>query len=94
MSYLNRAQLRILEIDFTTDDSDDDIESVDAITVYRDAQSRTAGNGYSVAAQAAASEGAAPSALGTSLGSAEVWIYLGEQIPRPGVIVLDQATQS
>lgn len=94
MSYLQRGNQRILDIDFTTDNSDNDIESVDGLTYYRDAQSRTAANGYSISAQAASAAGTAPVALGTTLGSAEVWIYLGEQIPRIGVIVLDQATQA
>ncbi len=94
MSHLARQNMRILEIDFTTDNSDNDMESIDTITFFRDAQSRTASNGFDVPFLAAASEGAAGSAAGTSLGSVEVWIYLSQQIPRIGVIVLDQAVQS
>ncbi len=91
--HLGRGNMRILEIDLTTDNSDNDIESIDTVQFFRDAQSRTAGNGFSVPFLAAASEGAAGSVAGTSLGSSEVWIYFSQQLPRVGVLVLDQATQ-
>lgn len=44
----DRVNYRILEIDFTTDNSDNDIADVDGVTYYRSGQSRTAGNGFSV----------------------------------------------
>lgn len=85
---------RILEIDFTTDNSDNDIESIDALTFYRDPNERVDGNGISLSARAGAGEGGTQSALGTSLGSNEVWIELGEQQVDFSVIVLDQNTQA
>jgi len=90
----DRHAQRILEIDFTTDNSDDDIESIDAVTYFFTGQSRTAAAGFSPDATASDGEGGTKSALGTTLGSNEVWIWLSEQIPPPNVIVLDQATQA
>ena len=91
----DRQNQRILEIDFTTDNSDNDIFDVDALTFFRSAQSRTAGNGFAVDAQQSDLEGGTKSALndGGDRASNEVWIWLSEQIPRVGVLVLSQATQ-
>lgn len=92
----DRLNYRILEIDFTTDNSDNDIADVDGITYYRDAQSRTAGNGYSVTGfQVSDGEGGTRQSTGGSdLASNEVWIWMPEQLPGFNVIVLDQNTQS
>lgn len=92
----SRHALRILDIDFTTDNSDNDIFDVDALTFYRDAQSRSASLGFSVDAVQSDGEGGTTSALndGGDRASNEVWIWLSETIPPPSVIILDQATQS
>ena len=90
----DRGNLRILDIDFTTDNSDNDIEDVISVTFYRNAQSRTAGNGFAVDFKCSAGEGGTLSAPEASLGTNEAWIWFSEQIPRIGVIVLDQATQA
>ena len=92
----DRQNQRILNIGFTTDNSDNDIFDVDSLVFYRSAQSRTASNGFAVDAQQSALEGGTKSALndGGDRASNEVWIWLSEQIPRIGVIVLDQATQA
>ncbi len=91
----DRLNLRILDIDFTTDNSDNDIADIDGVTFYRNAQSRTAGEGFAVDVQASAGEGGTKQSInGSDLASSEVWIWLSEQIPRIGVIVLDQNTQS
>jgi hypothetical protein len=92
----DRLNFRILEIDFTTDNSDNDIADVDAITYYRSAQSRTAGNGFSVTDfQLSDGEGGTKQSTGgTDLASNEVWIWMPEQLPGFNVIVMDQATQA
>ena len=91
----SRHALRILDIDFTTDNSDNDIADIDGLTFYRDAQSRSASNGFSVDAVVSAGEGGTTQAFnGSDLASNEVWIWLSETIPPPSVIILDQATQS
>lgn len=88
--------VRILDIDFTTDNSDNDIFEVDAVTYYRDAQSRAAGNGFVPDAQQSASEGGALSDLnaGADLATNEAWIWFSEAVPPVSVIILDQATQA
>jgi len=88
----DRLNYRILEIDFTVDQSDDDIEELDAVTYFRDAQSRTAGNGHAIVdVKASDGEGGTRVAVNTSIGTVELWIWLPEQIPAPNVIVLDMA---
>ena len=90
----DRLNQRILDIDFTTSNAGNDIFDVDAVTFYRNAQSRTAGNGFSVAATASDGEGGTKRDMnfGGDHASNEVWIFLSQQIPRVGVIILDQAT--
>ena len=92
----DRHNYRILEIDFTTDNSDDDIAEVDGLTFYRDHQSRKAGNGFSILGYELSDlEGGTKQSVGGSdLGSVEVWIWMPQQLPSPSVIVMDQATQS
>ncbi len=91
----DRINQRILDIDFTTDNSDNDIADVDGVTFYRSSQSRTAGEGFAVDVQVSDGEGGTKQSInGSDLASDEVWIWLSEQIPRIGVIVLDQNTQS
>ena len=90
---------RILEIDFTIDKSSDIIVQIDALTFYRDSMQRRESAGYSVSGTWADGEGGTKNALNagtatTAVGSAEKWIFLGEQIPPPSVIVLDEASQS
>lgn len=92
----DRLNHRILDIDFTTDDSDNDIVEVGGLTFYRDAQSRTAGNGFSILGyELADGEGGTRQSVGGSdLATVEAWIFLPQQIPCPSVIVLDRAVQS
>ena len=92
----SRHALRILDIDFTTDNSDNDIADIDALTYFRDGQSRTAGNGFAVVdVEVSDGEGGTRQGLnGADLASNEVWIWLPQQLPTPSVIVLDQATQA
>lgn len=92
----SRHALRILDIDYTYDNSEDNLFEVDALTFYRDAQSRSAGNGFSVDAVQSDGEGGALTDLnaGTDKGSTEIWIWLSETIPPPSVIILDHATQA
>ena len=92
----DRLNQRILQINYTKDDSDNDIFDIDALTFYRSAQSRTAGNGFAVDAQQSALEGGAKTALndGGDRASNEVWIWLSQQIPRIGVIVLNATRQA
>lgn len=92
----DRLNYRILEIDFTSDNSDNDIADVDAVTFYRDAQSRTAANGYSVVGfELSDLEGGTRQGTGgTDLASVEVWVWLPEQNFSFNVLVLDMAVQS
>lgn len=90
----SRHALRILDIDFTTGTTNNDIFEVDALTFYRDAQSRSASLGFSVDAVVSNLEGGTTQALnaGVDLVSLEAWIWLSETIPPPSVIILDLAT--
>ena len=87
----DRSSLRILDIDFLVDQSDDDIESVTALTFYRTAQSRSAGNGFSLEFKASDGEGGTKVAASASIATVEAWIWLSEQGVSPNVIVLDMA---
>ena len=91
----DRLNYRILEIELMTDNSDNDIEQIIGLTFYRDAQSKTASNGYSLLdVEVSAAEGGTRVALAASLGSSDVWIWLAEQMPTPSVIVLTHTTQA
>ncbi len=91
---LRSSHNRILVIEITTDNSDNDIESVDSVTFYRNEAERIAGNGYSVGgATAYISAGTTGGALGTSLGVNDVDIFLPEGIPAPSIIRIEQDTQ-
>ena len=85
----DRQNQRILDIVQTHDSGNNDITDVTSVTFYRSAQSKTAGNGFLVDVQLAAGEGGTKQAPGgADLASNDVWIFLSEQIPRIGGIVL------
>lgn len=89
----DRLNYRILEIDFETDDSDNDIRDITAVTYFRSGQSRTAGNGFSVTPQVSDLEGGTKQELnGADLASAEVWLWFGEQLPGFNIIVLSNVS--
>ena len=93
MIFVDRAALRILEIDYESDASTQ-VDDVNIITYFRDAQSRTAGNGRAIAFEYSDLEGGtrnASTSSDQSLNSAEVWIWLGEVLPPANVIVLSVA---
>ena len=88
---------RVLEIVVRTDNSDNDIEQIEAVTYYRGLQSRAASNGFTPDAVAASSEVNAPLALGTALNTVangEVFIWFSEVLPPVNVIVLNHTTQT
>jgi len=85
---------RILVIAFTTDNSDNDIESIDSVKFYRNEVQRVQSKGYTVNnVKAYETTGATGGALGTSLGAANIDIYLPETLPPPSIIRLEQSTQ-
>lgn len=82
---------RVLAIALTTDESDDDIESIDSVTFYRtfDDYQRSE-NGYSPLVKIGSSglPSGYSSAVAASIGAATVGIKFGEIIPTPSVIFL------
>ena len=93
MIFVDRHALRILEIDYESDASTQ-VDDVTIVTYFRNAQSRTAGNGRSIGFQYSDGEGGTrhrDTSADQSLNSAEVWIYLDEVVPPANVIVLSVA---
>ena len=89
----DRHNYRILEIDFSYDTTNNDLTDVDAITIYRGAASRVAGNGYKVLGFLLSNlVGGTKQGTGdTDLASNEVWIFLPEQNIPFNIIILDMA---
>ena len=93
MIFVDRAALRIIEIDYESDASTQ-VDDVQDVTYFRDAQSRTAGNGRTIEFEYSDLEGGTRNVRGVadqSLNSAEMWIWLGEVLPPANVIVLSVA---
>jgi len=98
-AYSGSAHERILYIDFTVDESDDDIESIDAVTFYRTQHDYlNSQNGYSPAVKIGSAASGLPSAYSSdvtdSIGNAAVGIKFGELMPPPTVIILDVDIQA
>ena len=93
MIFVDRYALRILEIDYESDASTQ-IDDINIVTYFRNAQSRTAGNGRSIGFQYSDGEGGTrhlDTSSDQSLNATEVWIYLDEVTPPPNVIVMSVA---
>jgi hypothetical protein len=98
-AYSGSAHERILYIDFTVDESDDDIESIDAVTFYRTHHDYVnSQNGYNPAVKIGNAASGLPSSWsddkGDTIGAAATGIKFGELVPPATVIILDVDIQA